>query len=162
MELLSASARMTTGQRVALSIKAIFMGWLIFVVGLFLLASAQAVFSRYAWANGRNPFGVWLLIAYASSFVVFGSWLFVALPVALLIPDRSVLWRPAVLAALGAVAGPLLIFVCALYTVWHNPTIQPAWRYIASGIVFPGVPSAIIGGFTGAVAAHLYKKMRKP
>jgi hypothetical protein len=150
----------TIGARVMISVKAVFAGWLIFLAGLFLLMALRAVTNRFAWSNGSNPFVAWLLVAYVSAFVVFGTWLVVALPMALFVPDRSAFWKPGVLTVVGVVAGPLVLLAIAVYSLYQNPTISNPMAYILTGVAFPGIPSAIIGGVTGAVASHLHARLK--
>jgi hypothetical protein len=101
-----------------------------------------------------------LLVSIGSGITVFFVWLIVLIPFALLIPERSILWRPGVLAAVGAVVGPIIILACGIYNLEMNPTIQPRSAYLLSGIFFPGIPSAIIGVATGAMATRLHNRQR--
>jgi hypothetical protein len=137
------------------------MAWAAFVIFLLAMALVSAATNRNAFVNSANPFAAVLLVAVGSAVVVFCVWLAVVLPITLLIPHRSVLWELQYLIVIGAVAGPLIVFLGGIYQIESNPTIQPRSTYLLSGIAFPGVPSAIIGGITGAIAAYLHKQWMK-
>jgi hypothetical protein len=146
-----------------ISIKAVIAGWGIFVGLCFCLIAVEAILSRNVWANGGNPFVALCLVGVGSAVVVLAAWLFVALPLAIFVPDRSIFWRQGVLPLIGAIAGPIIICLGAIYQLHSNPTIRiyRPWAYILSGVAFPGIPSAIIGGVTGAVASHLHARKTK-
>jgi len=95
--------------------------------------------------------------------VVFVVWLVVLLPLALLVPDDSIFWKPTVLALIGIFSGPIIVGIYATCYLLNNSTItiyQP-YEYIWGGIIFPGLPSVLIGGVTGAVAARLHRRLVK-
>jgi hypothetical protein len=159
----SPSKATTVGSRVVISIKAVIAGWGIFLGLCFCLIVLRVIVDHNVWANGGNPFVALYLVGLGSAVVVFVAWLVVALPLAVFVPDRSIFWKQGFLAFIGALAGPLIICLGAIYQLHSNPTIriyQP-WAYILSGVAFPGIPSAIIGGITGAVASHLHARKLK-
>jgi hypothetical protein len=148
-------------RRILISLKAVFFGWLVFLMALLLMLGFNLIFRPNISANG-NPFGVLCLIAVASGMTVFVVWIAVVIPVILLIPDRSVLWNPAILTTIGVLGGPLIVLACGVYNLEQNPAIAPRFSYLQSGICFPGIPSAIVGGATGAAVAWMHRRSRGP
>ena len=110
-------------------------------------------------AVGINPWGALLLMGVGSGVVVLVVWLVVLVPMALFIPDQSSFWKPGTLTLIGAIAGPLIVCGGAIYQLRSNPTITiyDPYQYILGGVIFPGLPSALIGGVTGMIAARLHQ-----
>jgi hypothetical protein len=137
-------------------------GWLLFLLVLLGLSIFAAVFNREAWANGGNPFVALYLFGMGSAVVIFAVWLVVALPLALLVPDRSVFWKPGVLPIIGMVAGILVVCLYQIYVLRSNATIRIYdWSaYIAGNVFLPCLPSAFIGGVVGGAASAFHAKLR--
>lgn len=112
---------------------------------------------------GTNAWLALLLMGVGSGVVVFAVWLIVLMPLALLIPDDSFLLKPNILALIGACAGPLIVCVGAIYDIKTDgtDTIYNPAAYIMGGVIFPGIPSALIGGVTGLMAARLHQWLLK-
>ncbi len=103
------------------------------------------------------------LMGVGSGLVLLVVWLIVLVPLTLLIPDHSFLWKPAILTVIGFFVGPIIVAMGLLYGMVSNPTLtiyQP-YTYLLGVAFFPGLPSALIGGVTGAVAALLHKRLLK-
>jgi len=83
------------------------VGWLalnIFVLGVLAIEALQREQpSNYSWWLGSA------FIAPYSALFVFGTWLVLLIPLYLLIPLRSVLWRWPVCTFCGAIAGGLIM-----------------------------------------------------
>lgn len=141
--------------RILLSFLSVLAGWAAFLVCCFIQVLIRPV---YGW---DSPLVVTYLMGMGSGIVLLAVWLIVLVPFALFVPSRSVLWKPGILALLGAFAGPIIVALELLYGMISNPTItiyQP-YMYLLGVAFFPGLPSVLIGGVTGAVAARLHQRL---
>jgi hypothetical protein len=163
MEPSPAPLRTTAGQRVVVSIKAAFAGWLSFFLICLAFSIYSAVFNRYAWANSQNPFVPLFLFGAGSAVVIFAVWLIVALPLALFVSDSSVFWKPGVLPIVGIIAGILAVCLFQIYVLRSNSTIRIYdWNaYMVGNVLLPCLPSAFIGGVVGGAASAFHAKLRK-
>jgi hypothetical protein len=144
-------------RRVRLSFLAALTGWAAFMLVCLALCLIDLL-SRSA--VGTNPWIALLWVGMGSGLVVLALWLVVLVPL-FLVPNDSFLWKPGILTLLGVVTGPIIVCMGAIYSLKSNPTIRiydPA-VYLMGGVVFPGLPSAIIGGVTGMMAARLHRRL---
>ncbi len=159
MDQLRAVSKTSASQRAVLSFKAALAGWAIFVSVCLFLCSFNALSYRHAWANGQNPFIALYLFGVGSAVVVFTVGFFIALPLSLFVPDRSVFWRPQISSVLGILTGIVIVGLNQLYEFHSNSTIHVNdWNaYILGDIILPSIPAAFIGGIVGFVAGTLHK-----
>jgi hypothetical protein len=102
-----------------------------------------------------------LIIGYCMGIVVLAVWLFVWLPLALLIPRQFSFWKPGTLAVVGSLVGPAIILVSSAVEAFRAgvPITERLAPNIA-GLLFFGVPAVIVGGVTGLVGAILNRRAR--
>ena len=98
-------------------------GWFVGVLALVIHAHADFAFTR-SYFRGIAALASWVGI------VIFPVWLIALLPLYLLIPRRSVLWRPWLCAACGAIAGAVILFVLAWWSfcVYGRASLADALR----------------------------------
>jgi hypothetical protein len=101
------------------------------------------------------PLGQALVITCFAGIVATPIWLFFYLPCHLLIPRRSVLWRPRVCIPLGAVAGAA--------TFWVGLTVLSLGRNLNSGfwILNGAILAACVGACTCLVGSIIAKRSRE-
>ena len=83
-----------------------------------------------------------LIVLIVSSVFVFGTWAVLFLPVYLLVPRQSVLWRWPVCTACGAASGAAIMFAFVRIT---SPHAVGGWIY--------EIVAALVGGITCLVAS---------
>ena len=140
-----------------LSFLSVLAGWAAFLICCFIQVLIRPV---YGW---DSPFVVTYLMGMGSGVVLLAVWLIVLVPFALFVPSRSFLWKPGILTLIGVFAGPLIIGIWLSFAMASNPTLriyQP-YTYLLGVAFFPGLPSVLIGGVTGAVAARLHQRLLK-
>ncbi len=124
-------------------------GWVGGVISATLLLG---VYGAYAAGRVRTDIFVavpWLFLFYIGAFVV-PVWLLALIPLYVLVPRSSALWRPYVCTALGVIAG--LLIVAVVFPLPSPNTAKEIW--------VPYTLGAIVGGitcFTGAVTVDRFK-----
>ena len=133
---LVAESRAPLARRILGSFLAAAVGW---IPPVLLLVIIGLIDWRHTSVTGWGG-----TIAFALIFgkFVFGTWLFVLLPLYLFVPLRSVLWRWPVCTACGAVCGALILFFY--------------WRLLRLPVtaheIRDEMPSLIVAAFVGATA----------
>jgi hypothetical protein len=96
-----------------------------------------------------NP-GFYAVIGVVAGAFIFGTWLVLLVPVYVLVPARSVLWRWPVSSTCGVVSGAIIMWVFC-----HLNSPQADWKG-------PTLLAAIAGGITCLFASLTRKWFRSP
>ncbi len=147
------------GSRVRLSFLSALAGWGVGSVLVLLLAIRTFLFGP---ASQTNPLFFALVFCAIMGVFVFITWIALLIPLSLLVRMKSAFWDPAILTAIGAITGPLVML---LYALWerhgsdiHYASPSAQWNdYLVGAMIF-GVPASIVGGVTGYVAAILNRR----
>jgi len=129
------------------------------IVIVLLLAARAFLFSP---TGQTNPFIFAMIFCVAMGVFVAVTWIILLVPLSLLVSIKSAFWQPANLALIGAIIGPLIMLLYALWErrgadIYYRDS-SAQWNDYFSGALIFGVPAAIIGGVTGYVAAILNRR----
>ena len=133
---LDADTRAPFGRRLLGSALSAFVGWL--TVNIFILIFG-IIATRGISAPGPSAHERWAgtaIVGLVSFVFIFGTWFVALIPLYLLVPLNSWLWRWYVCTACGAISGLMVIYVVNQLT-----TPQAHWG-------FAGLLGAIAGGVT--------------
>lgn len=151
--------------RIALAFLSVFAGWgicLLFflVTGLITLVTG----SKDHLFLGDGDLLSWtslieglFIIALATGPPFLFIWVFIWVPLTLLVPGKSSLWEPRYLTPCGIVAGPLLVVVFLLYS--SGGVSSSAGGLELAQSFFCLIAPAIVGGFTCYVGARLNQRL---
>jgi hypothetical protein len=152
--------------RLFLSFLAGLAGW---IAGMAVLLVVDLIGWNTTGTSGRDTVDVVhfdaLFGLILGTFVLF-VWLFLLVPIALAVPQKSRFWRPFIPTLLGIVIGPLIILLYHFYEVrgaeiaYSSPQTEMG-DFLAGAIIY-GVPASIVGGVTGFVGAFLNKRLPAP
>jgi len=153
------------GSRVLLSFLSALAGWGGGMLYSILIALSNSVFhlDDPALVNLGSGAGWLVFIGLYMGSVVLNVWLFVFLPLVLLVPDRSFLWKSGALTLIGFFTGPIIICILAALNIAHLKTtsdlrIYDQNAYMISILVPFGIPAAVVGGVTCFVCAILHRR----
>ncbi len=122
-------------------------GWAAGVVAILLYFAVQFGVDLFRHTDGVNLFGFMALVGFFSGFVVMLVWLCLLWPLYTLVPNGSVLWRPAVCVTCGVAVGGLLA------VAWDAAEKQGLWNLLSA--------APLIGGVTCAVGCRLHRLQRQ-
>ncbi|HEV3271533.1 MAG TPA: hypothetical protein VGZ93_05070 [Candidatus Methylacidiphilales bacterium] len=150
------------GSRVLLSFLSVLAGWGGGMLYCILCALFNSIFHTEAegFVNLDDGAGVLLLIGLFMGFYILLVWLFVFLPLVLLVPDRSFLWKPGALTLIGFFGGPIIVCISATVNLKNasDLRIYDQNAYLISVLVPFGIPAAIAGGVACFVCAILRRR----
>ena len=132
------------GRRILGSFVPPFVSWVAFNL-LYLIAAF------FLWPSPSWWVGPVIAAMFSGSFI-FGTWLLILLPLYLLVPERSVLWRWPLCTFCGALAGAGII------VVWSSIYYPQATDRIGMSVI-----AAVIGGVTclvGSLTRHRFQHAR--
>jgi hypothetical protein len=153
------------GSRVLLSFLSALAGWGGGMLYWILSALSNSVF--HPEAQGLVNLGseaIWLVvIGLYMGVVVLIVWFIALLPLVLLVPDQSFLWKPGILTLIGFFIGPVIVCISAAVHIAQlkntsDLRIYDQNAYLISILVPFGIPAAIIGGVTCFVCAILHRR----
>ena len=107
-----------------------------------------------AHASPWELLGLPYLFGFGAPVFIVPIWLFALIPLYLLVPRSSPLWRPAVCASVGAVVG-----ICIMAWWFAQPNTNPPdekWSWYVESAVIAGVTC-----YTGAAMRDRFKRVRQ-
>jgi hypothetical protein len=148
--------------RLALSFLSAWVGWgagmlLFLIIGLCTLTTGSR--DRLFFGSGDSFTWTYLIeglfvIGMVMGFWILIIWFFVLVPLALLVPSRSLLWKPRILTMCGILAGPSIFVAWFGVGSFSFPT-DPIELYQS---FFWVIAPAIVGGATCYVGARLHQR----